>query len=64
MTAAAERTALLAAAVAAVLLLCVGLGAAFLGPAWLSLYTPALALPVLAQGLATGLRWRMSKEML
>lgn len=68
MTAAAERTVLVAAAVAAVLLLVAGLGAAFLSAEWLYLYTPALALPVLARGLATGLRWRaadpMSKEML
>ncbi len=68
MTAAAERTVILTAASSVVLLLVAGLGAAFLGPAWLSLYTPALALPVLAQGLATGLRWRaadpMSKEAL
>lgn len=63
MTAAAERTALLAAAVAAVLFLIAGLGAAFLGPEWLSLYTPALALPVLMQGLATGLRWRAADPM-
>ncbi|NMD56554.1 MULTISPECIES: hypothetical protein [Tsukamurella] len=68
MTAAAERTALLAAAVAVVLLLVAGLGAAFIAPEWLSLYTPAFVLPVLAQGLATGLRWRacdpVSKEAL
>lgn len=58
MTAAAERTALLSAAVSVVLLVVAGLGAAFLSPEWLSLYAPAIVLPVLAQGLATGLRWR------
>ncbi|MCA0155542.1 hypothetical protein LB823_04965 [Tsukamurella sp. M9C] len=56
MTATAERTALLAAAVAIFLLLVAGLGGAFLRAEWLHLYLPALALPVLAQGLATGLR--------
>ncbi|KXP12702.1 hypothetical protein AXK57_00120 [Tsukamurella pulmonis] len=55
---AAERTVLLAAAVSVVLLLVAGLGGAFIAPEWLRLYTPALVLPVLAQGLATGLRWR------
>lgn len=55
---AAERTALLAAAVSVAMLLVAGLGAALLSPEWLSLYAPAIVLPVLAQGLATGLRWR------
>ncbi|MEC4615717.1 hypothetical protein [Tsukamurella tyrosinosolvens] len=55
MTASAERTAILAAAVSAALLPVAGLGAALLSPGWLRLYLPALALPVLAQGLATGL---------
>ncbi len=58
MTAAAERTALLSAAVSVMLLVVAGLGAAFQSPEWLSLYAPAIVLPVLAQGLATGLRWR------
>ncbi|NMD56546.1 MULTISPECIES: hypothetical protein [Tsukamurella] len=66
MTAAAERTALLASAVSAALLPVAGLGAALLSPEWQSLYTPALALPALAHGLVNGLRWRdadpMSKE--
>ncbi|WP_435594767.1 hypothetical protein [Tsukamurella tyrosinosolvens] len=57
MTATAERTALLASAVCAGLLPVAGLGAALLRPEWLRLYLPALALPVPAQGLATGLRW-------
>ncbi|GAA4676615.1 hypothetical protein [Gordonia humi] len=68
MTASADLAVILAVAVAMVLLVVAGLGAAFLSPEWLSLYTPAMALPVLAQGLATGLRWRaadpMSKEAL
>ena len=58
MTASADLAVILAAASSVVLLLVAGLGVAFLSPEWLSLYTPALALPVLAQGLATGLRWR------
>ncbi|BDD80671.1 hypothetical protein TPB0596_20760 [Tsukamurella pulmonis] len=45
-----------------------GHGGAFLRAEWLHLYLPALALPVLAQGLATGLRSTtvgpMSKEQL
>ncbi|MBS4102842.1 hypothetical protein [Tsukamurella paurometabola] len=58
MTAATEPTVLVAAAVSVVLLPVAGLGAAFLRAEWLRLYTPAVALPVLAHGLATGLRWR------
>lgn len=57
MNTAAERTALLAAVVAVVLIVAAGLGAAFLGPAAVTVYTTALALLVLAEGLATGLRW-------
>lgn len=58
MITAPDRAALLAAVVAVVLLVAAGLGAAVIGPAWLHLYMPALALPVLMQGLATGIRWR------
>ena len=57
MTAAAERTVLLAATAAVVLLIVSGLGATFLGTAAVTIYTAALALPVFAEGLATGLRW-------
>lgn len=68
MTATAEHTVPFAAAVAIVLLLVAGLGGAFLRAEWLHLYLSALALPVLAQGLATGLRWctadPMSREQL
>lgn len=57
MTAAAERAALLAAAVSVVLLVVAGLGVALLSAEWLRLYTPALSLPVLMQGLVTVIRW-------
>ena len=68
MTASADLAVILAAASSVVLLVVAGLGGAFLSPEWLRLYTPALALPMLMQGLATGLRWctadPMSTELL
>lgn len=63
MSAAAERAVLLAAAVAVVLIVVLGLGVPFLGTVTVTLYTTALALPVLAQGLATGLRWGSSDRI-
>ncbi|MBS4104279.1 hypothetical protein [Tsukamurella paurometabola] len=63
MITAPDRAALLAAVVAVVLLVAAGLGAAFIGPAWLHLYMPALELPVLMQGLATGINWRTAAPM-
>lgn len=57
MIAASDPTVLLAAAVSVMLILVPGLGVAFLGTVTVTLYTTALAVPVLAEGFATVLRW-------